>query len=115
MPTTETTLTPPIHANKAIKVTFENDGTSTGIVLVTAGWVPKHQRMEPTSQSFAVAPKATKSINLEVPDFDDVRRLSITVSLDVGEEGWLEVFEGDREVVSKPVRITTNFEMPVDR
>lgn len=109
-----TTLTAPIHAKQAIKVTFENDRTSTGIVLVTAGWVPKHERMEPNSRSIVVAPKAKATLELEVPDFDDVRRLSITVSLDAGETGWLEVFEGAREVVAKPVKTTTNFEVPVD-
>lgn len=109
-----TKLTAPIHAKKAIKVTFENDDTSTGIVLVTAGWVPKHQRMQPTSRAAVIAPKATGTIPLEVPDFEDVRRLSVTVSLDAGETGWLEVFEGEREVVSEPVKRTTNFEVPVD-
>lgn len=110
-----TKLTAPIHAKKAIQVTFENDTrANTGIVLVTAGWVPKHQRMEPTARAIIVAPKATGTIELDVPDFEDVRRLSITVSLDAGETGWLEVVEGDREVVSEPVEETTNFEVPVD-
>lgn len=113
MATTETTLTAPIHAKRAIKVTFENDSTSTGIVIVTAGWVPKHERMEPTSQVVGISPKGSRTINLKVPPFDDVRRLSITVSLDAGETGWLEVLEGNEEVVSEAVTKTTTFEMLV--
>lgn len=109
-----TTLTAPIHAHKRIKVRLENDATSTGSVLVTGGWVPKDQKIQPQTRSVAIARGASDGLEFEVPDFDKVRRLSVTVSLDKGESAWLEVFEGDEEIVSEAVATTTTFEIPVD-
>jgi hypothetical protein len=109
-----TTLTAPIHARKSIEVRLENDPTSTGSVLLTGGWVPKDQRMQPQTRSVAIARGASDGLEFHVPDFDKVRRLSVTVSLGNGELAWLEVFEGDDEIVSQEVAVTTTFEIPVD-
>jgi hypothetical protein len=109
-----TRLTAPLHASKKYEVRFINDMASTGTVLVTGGWVPKHQQAVPASQSAAVAPATADGFDGKVPEFSRVRRLSITVSLDDGEFGVLEVLEDDRPHTRKPVIETTTFEMPVD-
>lgn len=110
-----TTLTAPIHAGRRYKVSFENDPESTGTVLVVAGWVPKHQKSKlRPAQSMALAPGGSSHFGGKVPAFSGVRRLSITVSLDEGELGVLEIFEDDKEHTFKVVKKTTTFEMPVD-
>jgi hypothetical protein len=109
-----TTLTAPIHADKRYKVTFQNDNQSTGVVLVVAGWVPKHQNNTPPAQVMALAPGGTSDFEGKIPPVTVVRRLSITVSLDKGEFGVLEVFEDDISHTFKIVTETTTFEMPVD-
>jgi hypothetical protein len=109
-----TKLTAPIRAGKTYKVRFENDIGSTGVVLVMAGWVPKHRKMVPKAKGMTIAPKGSAEIALKVPEFPSVRRLSITVSLDAGESGLLEVFQGGEAHTRKVVTKTMTFEMPVD-
>ena len=89
-----TTLTAPIHAGKRYKVSFQNDVKSTGTVLVMAGWVPKGGHAMPPTQGMNLAPGASSHFEGRVPAFSKVRRLSITVSLDQGESGVLEVLGG---------------------
>jgi hypothetical protein len=110
-----TRLTAPIHASKSYEVKFTNDVASTGTVLVSGGWVPKHQQPVPIGQNTAIAPGTTDGFEGEVPSFSAVRRFSITVSLDDGEFGVLEVFVDGKSHTRKPVIETTTFEMPVDR
>lgn len=107
-------VTEPIHANKSIEVRFRNDKTSTGVVLVKAGWVPKDGHDLPSIPSVIVAPATTDGFKTTVPVFTDVRRLSITVSLDDGEAGVLEVLENNAEHTLELVEETTTFEMPVN-
>lgn len=109
-----TTLTAPIHAGKSFKVRFENDNASTGTVLVVAGWVPKHGKTKPNTRGIVVAPSGSGGFGGTVLPFKIVRRLSITVSLDSGESGLLEVLEDGDVHFRKVVKKTTTFEVPVD-
>ena len=92
-----TTLTAPIRAGKTYKLVFSNHIESTGTVLVTAGFVPKHGHQVPAARSIFIAPNGVDEISVEVPTFSTVRRLSVTVSLDANESGTLEVFDGSNE------------------
>ena len=109
-----TTLTPPIHAGKSYSVRFTNDNGSTGVVLVTAGWVPKHGNTVPGTQSMSVAPSAESSLGGVVPALADVRRLSVTVSLEAGESGTLELLEDAASIKDDDISETTTWEVPVD-
>lgn len=84
------------------------------MVLLTAGWVPKNAKLSPKSRGLAIAPGSEKGFKGEVLEFSEVRRLSITVSLDAGEFGVLEVREDGNEHTTEDVTETTTFEMPVD-
>lgn len=108
-----TTLTAPIHANKPIEVNFTNDDTSTGVVLIKAGWVPKQGHPLPDIPSVVVAPNATDGFKTRVQPFEAARRLSITVSLDEGESGLLQVIVDSAPHTTRVVKETTTFEMLV--
>ena len=80
-------LKPNIPEKASYELSFQSSRQSTGVTLLTVGWVPKQEHPVPAASDIAVTPGTTQTLTGQVPLAADARRMEIRVDLPNG-RGW---------------------------